>query len=494
MPVYWQQLGLSPTQIGILRAVWGVAYSLGGVIFGKMACKWKIRRALLMMSILSTAVTPLVSLVPRRTHDKCSVVLGKSLNESERRMIAPREGKNSFHPGNELIKSQGESEASENTNHRNQPLFRKVEEKPDILEYSISRLSLPAINKRTPREAPVSRDHVHILEKSPQDIKTIFLIFVFIVFVGELLASPAFSLANSEIVDYLGENSRDFGKIRLWGPIGHVIAAPTTALFVNHYHYMLCGEYQDNFAVVFAVISIMAMASFVPVTQLDDQATEHSDNTDQNGDGKPLTLLEFFSRYQNIVFIVMTFLIGSFDGVTYTFEFWYTKTLDVTNATLVFGFSRMTSSAVSVVFLGFTGLCVKKTGYTGVTVFSMMLFVIWFVGMSLMKNPWLMLLFDTVNYTAYVTGLTGLVSYFGEVTPTHLMDTVQGGMNSLFFGVGSGIGTALCGFFIDAFGAVKAFRLFALGGVVLLVLFLVSQAAYFCLTRSEKEEERKLLE
>ncbi|XP_022785248.1 major facilitator superfamily domain-containing protein 6-like isoform X2 [Stylophora pistillata] len=476
MPVYWQQLGLSPTQIGILRAVWGVAYSSGGVVFGKMASKWKIRRALLIMSVLSTAVTPLVSLVPRRTHDKCLVVVGKNLTENKRHMIASQEGKNSFHRSDALIKSRG------------------VEEKPDVLEHFISRRSLPPITKRTPREAPLSRDHVLILEKSPQDINTIFLIFVFIVFVGELLASPAFSLANSESVDYLGENSRDFGKIRLWGPIGHMIAAPTTALFVTHYHYMLCGEYQDNFAFVFTVIFIMALTSLVSVTQFGDQAIEHSDNTEENGDGKPLTLLDFFSRYQNIVFIVMTFLIGCFDGVVLTFGFWYTKTLDVTIATLVFGFSRMTSSAVSVVFLGFTGLCVKKTGYTGVIVFSMMLFVTWFVGMSLMKNPWLMLLFETVGYTAYVTGFTGLISYFGEVTPTYLMDTVQGGVNSLFLGVGCGVGTALCGFFIDAFGAIKAFQLFASGEAVLLVLFIISQATYFCLKMNEKEEKRKLLE
>ena len=73
MPVYWQQLGLSPTQIGILRAFWGVAYSVGAVLFGKLANKFRIRRALLLMSILSTMVTPLVSLLPRRTHDTCTM-------------------------------------------------------------------------------------------------------------------------------------------------------------------------------------------------------------------------------------------------------------------------------------------------------------------------------------------------------------------------------------------------------------------------------------
>ncbi|KAJ7372543.1 hypothetical protein OS493_019052 [Desmophyllum pertusum] len=152
----------------------------------------------------------------------------------------------------------------------------------------------------------------------------------------------------------------------------------------------------------------------------------------------------------------------------------------------------MTCSAVSVVFLGFIGHCVKKTGYTGVTVFSMLLFVSWFIGMSFMKNPWFMLIFETIGYIAYVVEFTGLISYFGEVTPRHLMDTVQGGVNSLFLGVGCGIGTALCGFFIDAFGAVNAFRLCAAGTVILLVLFVVSQAAYFCF-KSDKEQERESL-
>ena len=64
----------------------------------------------------------------------------------------------------------------------------------------------------------------------------------------------------------------------------------------------------------------------------------------------------------------------------------------------------------------------------------------------------------------------------------------------MFLGVGCGIGTALCGFFIDAFGAVEAFLLFASGEAVLLVLFVVNQAIFFCLKKNEKEEKTKLLE
>ena len=56
----------------------------------------------------------------------------------------------------------------------------------------------------------------------------------------------------------------------------------------------------------------------------------------------------------------------------------------------------------------------------------MLLFVSWFAGMTFMKNPWFTLIFETIGYLAYVVGFTGLISYFGEVTPPNLMDTVQG--------------------------------------------------------------------
>ncbi|XP_073259474.1 major facilitator superfamily domain-containing protein 6-like [Porites lutea] len=464
MPVYWQQLGLSPTQIGILRAVWGVAYSVGAVLFGKLANKFRIRRALLLMSILSTMVTPLVSLLPRRTHDTCTVkweqVSNAAFERQEKEVLRHRELQTKTNLNNFRKLLEEESHNSRQLiSHGNHQL------RIDFQQQTF---------KKIPRQLQENQEEVSVLEKSPKDITNIFIMFIFIVFIGELLSSPAFNLANSEIVEFLGENSREFGKIRLWGPIGHIIAAPITAYLVTHFHYMLCGEYQDNFAIAFVVIVLMAFGAFVSVTQFGTvQARDCKRN--QKEDETPMTLTKFFAQYQNFIFITMTFLIGCFDGVVLTFGFWYTKTLDVSVATLVFGFSRMTCSAVSVLFLGAIGMCVKKTGYAGVVLFSMLLFVSWFVGMSFMKNPWFMLIFETIGYIAYVVGFTGLISYFGEVTPANLMDTVQGGVNSLFLGVGCGIGTALCGFSIDIFGAVKSFRFFAIGTSLLIVLFTISQ-------------------
>ena len=69
-----------------------------------------------------------------------------------------------------------------------------------------------------------------------------------------------------------------------------------------------------------------------------------------------------------------------------------------------------------------------------------------------------------------------------------------GGVNSLFLGVGCGIGTGLCGFFIDAIGAVNAFRSFAAGTLLLIVLFVASQVAYYCFKSNKEEEQKRLLE
>lgn len=70
-------------------------------------------------------------------------------------------------------------------------------------------------SKKIQRQLQENKEEVFVLEKSPKDISNIFIMFIFIVFIGELLSSPSFNLANSEIVEFLGENSREFGKIRL---------------------------------------------------------------------------------------------------------------------------------------------------------------------------------------------------------------------------------------------------------------------------------------
>ena len=465
MPVYWQQLGLSPTQIGILRAVWGVAYSVGAVLFGKLANKFQIRRALLSMSILSTMVTPLVSLLPRRIHDNCTVTEWEPVPEPvsnadfERRANLLRHTDYKRHKGcrrdtkvnaleadmaskyqqlNYIIGLSPLNLLKEKEVLKHRELQTKInlnnfrilleEERYNSITHGNHQLRndfQQRTSKIIPRQLQQNKEKVFFLEKSPQDITNIFIMFIFIVFIGELLSSPAFNLANSEIVEFLGENSREFGKIRLWWPIVHMIAAPITAYLVTHFHYMLCGEYQDNFAIAFVVIALMAFGAFVSVTQF-GTAQARDSKRNQKEEEAPMTLTKFFAHYQNFIFITMTFLVGCFDGVVLTFGFWYTKTLDISIATLVFGFSRLTCSAVSVLFLGEIGMCVKKTGYAGVVLFSMLLFVSWFAGISFMKNPWFMLIFETIGYIAYVVGFTGLISYFGEVTPPNLMDTVQG--------------------------------------------------------------------
>lgn len=449
-PVYWQQLGLSPTQIGILRAFWGVAYSVGAVLFGQIANKWKIRRALLLMSIASTVITPLVSLLPRRTQDEC--VLRTQKNAGADTPRPARFARKPFFSVDTASNNRTDfgllSDLNQNL-FKNDfayrlPNFNSFNKKKrqgsypqqkrglkEIISSALAKKKSSTFYYHPSKDQTLNRraDHEgqYVLKKSQEDINNIFIIFIFIVSIGEFLSSAAFNLANAETVEFLGESSRDFGEIRLWGPIGHMIAAPSTAISMAHFHHVLCGEYQDNFIIVFVVISVMAACAFLSVTQFgSDQKITSIKICAKSNDEALMSLTAFFAQYQNFIFITMTFLVGCFDGVVLTFGFWYTKTLDVTMATLVFGFSRMTCSAVSVIFLGSIGMCVEKTGYTGVIIFSQLLFVSWFIGMSFMTNPWFMLIFETIGYIAYVVGFTGFISYFGEVTPPHLTDAVQG--------------------------------------------------------------------
>ena len=58
--------------------------------------------------------------------------------------------------------------------------------------------------------------------------------------------------------------------------------------------------------------------------------------------------------------------------------------------------------------------------------------------------------------------------------------------------MGCGIGTALCGFLIDSFGAVNAFRICGIGTVILLLLFAVSQVVHYYFNKLEKEKREQI--
>ena len=313
---------MSPTQIGILRAFWGVAYSVGAVLFGQIASKWKIRRALLLMSIASTVVTPLVSLLPRRTHDKCVLQTQKNARvDSPRSERFARKHFFSVDPASNnrtdfgLLRDLSQNLFKNDIAYRLTNFNSLNKEKgqgsypqqnrglKDLLSSALTRKESSTFyyhpGKDQTLKLRADHEEQYVLKKSHEDINNIFIIFIFIVSIGEFLSSAAVNLANAEIVEFLGESSRDYGKIRLWGPIGHTIAAPSTAISMAHFHHMLCGEYQDNFFIVFFVISIMAAFAFLSVIQFGSgQKITTVKMCEMYNDEARMSLTVFFAQYQ----------------------------------------------------------------------------------------------------------------------------------------------------------------------------------------------------
>lgn len=436
LPVYWKQLGLSASQIGSLRVVWGLAYIAGSIIIGHAADRWRLRKALLLLCVLSSMATPLLGMIPQRTHDVCIVTVVNAtktldaVSKSQTRSLQPswnqEHQKTSHSLPNSAPSVQTDTEKvhpvmqSGGIETHNQYWREETSQNfPQNKEAAFSS-SLAHYTDKTPTRK------VYTLEKNPKDLEFIFWSTLCILAVGEFLSSPAYNLVNSAILDHLGENKRAFSRIRLWGPIGQFISTPVTTALVTHFHYYLCGEYQDDLSVVFIVIALVVVVSFALTTTFEVRPKKTQDNTAAAGEEEAMTLGGLLYQYQNVVYLCLTLYIGCCDGVILTFSLWYMKNQDTKTATTVFGFTRMVSSFVSAVLLWFVEPAVTAVGYTGVMAFCFLLFAGWFVGVSFMANLWMMLLFETVGYTAYILSFTTIVSYYGEVTPSHLIDTVQG--------------------------------------------------------------------
>ena len=212
IPLYFKQLGLSASQTGILIGLRPLCQAIGAPFWGILADKYKARKLVLLLGSCAWLIKNLLILAIRPSHEVC---VAKPLS-----------------PGNE-----------------SQSLYAVAPSK-DIAIPSISTATSISHNK-----------YKYFVQVDNDELARIFYIFLALVLVGELFGSIVHPLLDGCAVDYLGDERKSYGRIRLWGSVGMVIANLMAGLLINHYVYHYCGQTRKDYATAFYVF-----AAFMGVT------------------------------------------------------------------------------------------------------------------------------------------------------------------------------------------------------------------------------------
>jgi hypothetical protein len=106
------------------------------------------------------------------------------------------------------------------------------------------------------------------------DVRRVFLIFLFLLLIGEFFSAPAITLADSCTLKYLGSSRVDlYGRQRMFGSIGWALAMFCVGLLLDRSKAFIehpCGKAgpdERNYTVCFAIYSVLMGCAFAVATQ-----------------------------------------------------------------------------------------------------------------------------------------------------------------------------------------------------------------------------------
>jgi hypothetical protein len=173
------------------------------------------------------------------------------------------------------------------------------------------------------------------------------------------------------------------------------------------------------------------------------------------------------------VFSMVVFLSGFGAGVIDTFLFVRLKQLG--GSGIVMGFSRFLTCAAEVPMFRIAGYLQKRFGTWPVMALTQVAFVVRFTYYTFLTNPWAVLPCELLHGLTFATMWSVSCTYANMMSPPECHSSMQALLEGLHWGFGSGMGALVGGYAYDQWGAV---RLFEASGVLSFCSLCLALAAW----------------
>jgi len=288
---------------------------------------------------------------------------------------------------------------------------------------------------------------------------------IFITFLPIVLFYSIFHAPNNPILDETTlvalENPEDYGKIRAGGSIGWGIMVLATGFLIDNLGL--------GISVIFYINIVFLILFFLIIEFLPQAAPNHSTT------GSEVTLKKLgkmLSKPGFLLFFLLIIIWGMGESSIGNFLFLHIKHLG--------GSSTLMGTALSVSLIGeiatfsMAGKIQAKIGEFKMVLLAFIVLFIWLTGLSLIKDPNLIPVFQIFGGAGFGLIQAGSVAYVNRRAPKELGTTAQALRGGVLGGLGTGIGTLISGMLYEFSGSSVLFRIMSyvqLGGFVLGVLF-----------------------
>lgn len=264
------------------------------------------------------------------------------------------------------------------------------------------------------------------------------------------LIAPVIPLGDTAVLKLLGDQKRNYGRVRVWGAVGFGASAPIVGWLVERFD-LSWAFYLYIFFMALCMLACLGL----PVTTKTDKFQASS-------------LTDFLSAPWLFLFAAV-FLGGA--GLAVSGNFVYLYLAELKAAGLIVGLA-LTFAVVSEVPLTFYGKQLLERFSTQHLLIASLLFLALRLFLySLFNSPALILLVQLLHGFCFAIMWIAAVSYADEFAPEGKTATAQGLLGAVMMGLGSTTGGLLGGYLYDALGASIMFRVLA-GALLLAALLL----------------------
>lgn len=514
--LYYRAIGMDPWQIGILGGIRPLIALLFAPIWSYLANKYKIRKAILVWSLISwIAFTIPIALVPHlNASEQCVEEANStrvSLNSSEDSNMVPLQriktypllnislmnGHSSLYQGhqNKIIAHS----LRENRKRSKLPFVKRGAAKTRIkhgfssLYYehgSLKQTIGDSFRMSNGIKLEVSTDSKAAEKRKPFDFKspngpylnkrrnpysdTVFTELLFIAFTGEIFQSATDDLNthfDGTFLEHLGVMYQNVIDNNIYSSIGIGIAAFATGLILHFAPKItICDVEYAEYKIAFIIFSLLMAVAVLISTKFDLSYRRRRRSFEIKES------LQKLISVSNVTFLYIVVIMGILRGVLFNFVYW--NIADIGGSDLVVGFTVVSQYLSDTIMSLSAPILMTYLGYIGMIYIGLASYALRFLIYSWLSTPesaWVTPPVELLQGISHSTAWSAFLLYITNYTPASSFPTGIFLLQGLYLGVGGSIGGFVGGILIQTFDTNVAFRLFGLVSVLTCLVFIMIQ-------------------
>lgn len=512
--LFYRSIGMDPWQIGILGGIRPLIALLCAPIWSFVANKYKIRKIILIVSLVSwIAFTVPFLLVPHSfASDQCpnqgnntgseiSLTDGGSLTDHEKREL-----KNISLVNNRLFSFAEANDLSEHEqnddNFQGQRLHGEISKRDVrhiytkrsasshspfvalkrsfVNSFSLSGMKFEAVTSTKAEKSQQksfyfkSRGAPYYNKRKNPYSDAIFTELLFIVFAGEIFQSPTDDLNthfDGTFLEHLGVLYQNVINNNIYSSIGIGIIAFVTGLALHFAPKItICGVEYANYHIAFIIFSLLMVVAVALSIKFDFTYRRRRRSFEiKESLGKLISV-------GNIMFLFIVLIMGILRGVLFNFVYW--NIVDIGGSDLVVGLTVVSQYLSDTIMSLAAPILMIYMGYIGMVFIGLASYALRFLIYSWLSTPdsaWVTPPVELLQGISHSTAWSAFLLYITNYTPRSTFPTGIFLLQGLYLGVGGSLGGIVGGILIQGYDTNVTFRLLGLVSVLTCLLFVMIQ-------------------